>query len=339
MNRPGLILGVDRIQDQVALASRAEAAGFGSVWTTEFHNRNGLVRLAAVAAATSHVKVGTGIAYAYMRAPALNAAAAMDVDEISGGRMILGLGSGTRSMNEQWYGVPFEPRSAPKMKECAALIRRHFAAAAAGGGAIRFDGEFYKIRIPAFSRPYAARTSIPIYFAAVQPGMLRAAGEVADGLFGHMIFTRRYLRDVVWPNLEIGFARAKRSRTGFDLAGNLIVSVSDDREQALAEAKAQIAFYATAKSYEGIFALSGWQERKRAIDEAFRGFDYRKMAACVSDEMVEEIAIVGTPSECRDQLARWRGLIDTPVLYAPVVGVSPERVLENSRRIVETFGQ
>src|SRR6185503_1596744 len=101
MNAPGLILIADKIAEQVELARRAEDAGFGSVWSVEFFNRNGLVRLAAVAAATKRVKVGTGICYAYMRSPVLNAAAAMDIDEISDGRMILGLGSGTKSMNEQ----------------------------------------------------------------------------------------------------------------------------------------------------------------------------------------------------------------------------------------------
>jgi probable F420-dependent oxidoreductase len=335
MNRPGLILVADRISDTIDLARRAEDGGFGSVWTVEFYNRNGLVVLGQVAAATKRVKVGTGISYAYMRTPVLSAAAAMDIDEISGGRMILGLGSGTKSMNESWYGVPFEPRSAPKMKEAVALIRQLFQTA--GGGRVKFDGEFYKIRIPMFGRPHAARPTIPVYLAAVQKGMLRAAGEVADGLVGHPIYTRRYLREFVHPNLRIGFDRAGRGRESFDLASYVITSISEDRVAAVREAKGQIAFYATARSYEGILDLHGWQEAKEGIYEAFRTFDFARMADCVSDEMVEEIAITGTPEECREKLRRWEGLIDTPLLYAPSVGVSPERVAENNRRIVETF--
>ncbi|MGH7821148.1 MAG: LLM class flavin-dependent oxidoreductase [Candidatus Binatia bacterium] len=335
MNRPGLILVADRIAEVIDLARRAEDAGFGSVWTVEFYNRNGLVVLGQVAAATRRLKVGTGISYAYMRTPVLSAAAAMDIDEISGGRMILGLGSGTKSMNESWYGVPFEPRSAPKMKEAVALIRQLFAAA--GGGRIKFDGEFYKIRIPMFIRPHAARETIPIYLAAVQKGMLRAAGEVADGLVGHPIYTRRYLRELVHPNLKIGLDRARRERRQFDLASYVITSISSDRAQALREAKGQIAFYATARSYEGILDLHGWQEAKAGIYEAFKTFDFGKMASFVSDEMVAEIAVTGTPDECRQKLRKWEGLIDTPLLYSPSIGVSPERVLENNRSIVETF--
>jgi probable F420-dependent oxidoreductase len=335
MNRPGLILVADRIEDQVDLARRAEDAGFGSVWTIEFYNRNGLVRLAAVAQATKRVKLGTGICYAYMRTPVLNAAAAMDIDELSQGRMILGLGSGTKSMNESWYSVPFEPRSAAKMKEAVALIRALFAKQA--GGRIKFEGEFYRISIPMFFRPHAARPSVPIYLAAVQKGMLRAAGEVADGLVGHPIYTRRYLREFVVPNLEIGFQRGGRKRAHFDLAGYVITAISQDREEARQEAKSQIAFYATARSYAGILDLHGWQQAKEGIYEAFKTFDFARMASFVSDEMVEEIAVTGTPEECREKLRRWEGVIDTPLLYAPSVGVSPQRLAENNRLIVETF--
>jgi probable F420-dependent oxidoreductase len=336
MGRYGLILVADRIADVVDLARRAEAAGFDSVWTTEFYNRNGFVWLGAVAAATRRVKVGTGICYAYMRTPVLNAAAAMDIDEISGGRMILGLGSGTKSMNEGWYGVPFESRSAAKMKECVALIRMLFGSAE--GGRVKFDCEFYKIKIPMFFRPHAARPSVPIYLAAVQKGMLRTAGEVADGLVGHPLYSRRYLREFVLPNIEIGLRRAGRDRKIFDLAGYVITSISKDRAQAVREAKGQIAFYATAKSYEGILDMHGWGDAKRGIYAAFKTFDFTKMASHVSDEMVAEIAITGTPAECSEQLAKWDGLLDSPLLYAPSVGVSPERVAENNRLILETFG-
>jgi alkanesulfonate monooxygenase SsuD/methylene tetrahydromethanopterin reductase-like flavin-dependent oxidoreductase (luciferase family) len=126
---------------------------------------------------------------------------------------------------------------------------------------------------------------------------------VADGLVGHPIYTRRYLREVVRPNLEIGFRRAGREASTFDLATYVITSISDDRDQA-----------------------------------GFRTFDFEKMASFVTDEMVEEIAVTGTAEECREKLARWEGIVDTPLLYAPGVGVSPERLAENNRRIVATFG-
>lgn len=337
MQRLGVALFTPTIRDMLDVAQRADAAGFDSVWNGEFFNRNGLVTLAAVATCTRRVKIATGIAYAYMRNPVLNAAGAMDLDELSDGRLILGLGSGTRSMNEAWYGEQFEPRSALKMKECVALIRRLWASHAGGGA--RFQGDYYKIDIPAYARPFIVRERIPVYLAAVQKGMLRTTGEVADGLVGHPLYSREFIAQVIRPNLALGARRAGRAPSDIDLTTLLITAVSPDREQAVREAKNQIAFYASVKSYAGILDLHGWERQKLAIWEHFRTFDLRKMAASVTDDMVEQIALAGTPNECRDQLEKWRGVVDLPILYTPTAGVKPDRVRENHRLIVETFGQ
>ena len=154
----GLILMAPTIADQLAAARLAEARGFDSVWVTEFFNQHGFVRLAAVAQATTRVRLGTAIAYAFMRTPLLASAAAMDIDELSGGRVILGLGSGTRSMNERWYSMPFVDPPARRMREAVQLVRA--AIAAQKGGGLRFDGAYYHIDIPQYSRPGAPRGEI-----------------------------------------------------------------------------------------------------------------------------------------------------------------------------------
>jgi len=196
----GLILTRSDIKGQIAAAVRAEAAGFESVWTIEFFNANGLVRLGAIATATQRVKLGSGIAYAFMRSPMLAASAALDIDEISGGRMILGLGSGTKTMNENWYSMPFNDPPAPRIKDAIGLIRAAFAAQ--GGGGLSYDGAYYKVKIPQYSRPGAARPDIPIAIAAVNRGMIKAAASVANGLVGHPIYTRKYITETVNPLLE-----------------------------------------------------------------------------------------------------------------------------------------
>ena len=228
MSRYGLILVSRSIADQVSLAKHAEAAGLHSVWTTEFFNQHGFVRLAAVAAATERVKLGTAIAYALMRTPLLAAAAAMDIDEMSQGRVILGLGTGTRTMNEKWYSIPFDHPPAPRIGEAVRLIRAAFAAASGGG--LQFDGGYYTISIPQYERRGATRESIPIYLAAVNKGMIRAASRT-DGLVGHPVFTRRYISEKVLPALE---------GTSCELAPYVICSVSDDPDEARREARAQI---------------------------------------------------------------------------------------------------
>ena len=337
MQRRAIALFTPTIKDMMEVARLADEAGFDSVWNGEFFNRNGLVTLAAVAQATKRTKIATGIAYAYMRNPVLNATGAMDLDELSGGRMILGLGSGTKSMNEGWYGQPFEPRSAAKMKECVALIRQIWASHKGMG--VKFEGQFYRINIPAFVRPYAVRDRIPLYLAAVQKGMLRATGEVADGLVGHPLYSRKYIAEYIKPNLEIGAQRAGRTVKDIDVTSLLITSISHNREQAIRDAKNQIAFYASVKSYEEILNLHGWEKQKLAIWEHFRTFNLPKMAEAVTDDMVEQIAVAGTPDECRDQIKKWDGLINLPILYTPTAGVRADRVMGNHRLIVETFAQ
>jgi alkanesulfonate monooxygenase SsuD/methylene tetrahydromethanopterin reductase-like flavin-dependent oxidoreductase (luciferase family) len=208
----GLILMAPTIADQLAAARLAESRGFDSVWATEFFNQHGFVRLAAVAQATTRVKLGTAIAYAFMRTPLLASAAAMDIDELSGGRMILGLGSGTRSMNERWYSVPFKDPPAPRMREAVSLVRA--AIAAQKGGGLRFDGAYYKIDIPQYARPYAPRSEIPIYIAAVNRGMIRAAAAVADGWSGTDLHAQVHLREgPAGPGLEVRWRRTSSVRS------------------------------------------------------------------------------------------------------------------------------
>ncbi len=337
MQRRGIALFTPTIRDMMEIAQLADEAGFDSLWNGEFFNRNGLVTLAAVATCTQRAKIATGIAYAYMRNPVLNATGAMDIDELSNGRLILGLGSGTRSMNEMWYGEKFEPRSALKMKECVALIRKLWASHAGGG--MKFEGDYYRLNIPAYVRPHIVRDRIPLYLAGVQKGMLRTTGEIADGLVGHPLYSRKYIAEFIRPNIEVGAKRAGRNPEDIDLTTLLITAVSHDREQALRDAKNQIAFYASVKSYEGILNLHGWEEQKRAIWEHFKTFNLPKMAAAVTDDMVEQIAIAGTPEECREQIEKWKDVVDLPILYTPTAGVKADRVRENHRLIVETFGQ
>lgn len=322
----GLILTRSSIQGQMEAAARADAAGFESVWTTEFFNAHGLVRLAAVATATKRVKLGTGIAYAFMRTPMLAASAALDIDELSGGRMILGLGSGTRSMNENWYSVKFDSAPAPRMKDAIGLIRAAFAAQKGGG--LRYEGPHYQVNIPQFSRPGAPRPSIPIAIAAVNKGMIRTAAAVADGLVGHPIYTRKYIADVVKPELD-------GSRC--ELLPYIITSIANDRAQARNEARMQIGFYYTTRLYHSVLKPHGWESIGETIANAFKKGDFAAMAAAVPDEMVDAIAITGRPDEARDQLAQWKGLAEHVLFYSPSVGIKSERVAENVDAIIDTF--
>ncbi len=323
----GLILTAETIADLIDAARSADRRGFHSVWCTEFFHQHGFVRLGAVAAATERVQLGTAIAYAFMRTPMLAATAAMDIDEISNGRMILGLGSGTRSMNEKWYSIPFDKPPAPRMREAVSLIRG--AIAAQKGGGFKFEGEHYSIDIPQFVRPGAARSEIPIYVAGVNRGMIRASAAVADGLIGPPIYTRKYISDVVLPELE---------GSKCELTPYVMCSVSDDVEEARREVRGQIAFYLTTRLYHSILEIHGWRPIGEEIAAAFRKMDFNAMNEAVTDEMIDAIAIAGRPDDVRDQIRQWEGLADHVLLYAPSVGVRPGRPKEILSGIIDTFG-
>jgi probable F420-dependent oxidoreductase len=319
----------------VDLAVRAEQAGLDAVFSVEFFNQHAFTVLGAIATATSRVRIGTGIANAFTRSPVLHATAAMDLDELSGGRAVLGLGSGTRRMNEQWYGVPFS-RPAARMRELVELIRALFEAQ--GGLGFQFDGEFWKLRIPVYARPGAPRKDIPIWVAGVNTHMMRAAGSAADALVGHPIATRRWHRERTLPTLRWGEERAGRRSGACKLAPYVITSLHPDREQAIQDAKGQIGFYYTVSVYHSILEFHGMREVGEACRKALARFDTKAMAAAIPDSLVEEIAIACPPDEARDRLAQWDDLTDEPLLYAPTVGVPSDRVRENMDRLLDTFG-
>lgn len=332
---PGLILTGEGARADVEQAVRAEAAGFDSVFTIEFFNRHGYAPLGAIAQATERIGIGTGIANAFTRSPLLHASAAMDLDELSGGRMILGLGSATRRMNEDWFGVPFSA-PAPRMRELVELVRA--AIAAQDGVGFRWEGEHWKLNVPIYARPGAARKTIPIWVAAVNRGMIAAAGAVADALVGHPIATRRWHREVTLPGLRAAEDGAGRPAGACALAPYVLTSLAPDRETAVRDAKGQIGFYFTTKLYHSILAHHGLEEIGAACSAALRRFDTKAMAEAIPDALVDEVAIACTPDEARDRLAQWQDLTGRPLLYPPSVGVSPERRAENLDAIFGAFG-
>ena len=333
--RMGLVLTSGSVKGDIELALRAERAGFSSVFTIEFFNRHGFVPLAAMAVQTQRIRLGTGIANAFTRAPLLHASAAMDIDELSGGRMILGLGSATKRMNEDWFGVPFS-RPAARMRELVMLLRAAFTAQKGGG--FRWDGEFWKLNVPIFSRPNAARAQIPIWIAAVNRVMARTAGAVADGLVGHPIATRRWHRDVTLACIAEGERETGRAAGSCTFAPYVMTSLAATREEAVRNAKGQIGFYYTTDLYHSILEHHGLKHVGDACRAALKKFDTRAMAEAIPDALVDEIAIACTPDEAMDRLAQWKDLTHDPLLYAPTVGARPEKQRENLDLMLATFG-
>lgn len=331
---PSIVVMGGTVAAAADIARRAERAGFRSAWTTEFYDRSATITLAAMAAVTDRIELGSGIAYGVARTPLVLAAEARDLDEISEGRLILGLGTGTARMRSDWHGLdPSGP--APRMEELAGLLRALWRL---HERPVEHEGRFYRCRIrPTSAMRAPLRQAIPIYLAGVRPRMIEAAGAVADGLVGHPIATPEYTQAVVRPALARGALRADRD-PHVPIAGYVICAIHDDAAVARREAAGQIAFYATVKAYDGIHRLHGFEREVAEIREAWRAGDARRMVGSVSDAMVDAIAVHGTPDEVRDRFAaRFDGVYERPLLYSPTFGLEPERARENLFAICETF--
>jgi probable F420-dependent oxidoreductase len=327
--RPSIVLSLPNVEETVEAACLAEQAGFESVWATEFTDRSATVAMAAMAQATERVTIGSAIAYAFGRTPLVLAAEARDLDQLSGGRLILGLGTGTKRMQRDWHGLDGE-HPAPRMEELVPLVRRLLRL---HEGPVEHEGRFYRVVV----RPTAPvapplRTDVPIYMAGVNARMIEAVGAVGDGLVGHPLFTQEYTREVVRPALARGAERAGREEPP-PIAGYVTCAVNEDREQARREAAAIIAFNSTVKTYGAIHRHHGFEPEVDAIRAGWKAGDWEAMTGAVSDRMIDAIALAGTPDEVREQYEQRRaGLFEHALLWPPAF-----RGLDGARAVIDAF--
>ena len=311
---PSLVVGRTTIDDLIASARLAEDAGFESMWATEFYDHSATVGMAAMATATERIGIGSGIAYGFGRTPLVLAAEIRDLDEISGGRVTMGLGTGTQRMQKDWHGLDGE-HAASRMEELVPLVRKLWQL---DQGPVEHEGRFYRVSIQPTAPPRPIEREIPIYMAGVNKRMIEAAGAVGDGLVGHPLFTRRYVDEVVRPALARGASRTGRDEN-VPIAGYINCSVNDDREAARREAATLIAFNSTVSTYQSILRLHGFDENAAAIRSAWESRDWEGMVGGVSEEMIDTIALAGTPDEVRERFeSDWADLYETPLLWPPV---------------------
>jgi probable F420-dependent oxidoreductase len=326
---PGLVLSLGSVDETVEAARLAEDAGFESVWATEFTDRSAVVAMAAMAMATERITIGSAIAYAFGRTPLVLADEARDLDALSGGRLILGLGTGTKRMQQDWHGLDGE-HPAGRMEELVPLVRRLLRL---HEGPVAHEGRFYRVVV----RPTAPvapplRVDVPLYMAGVNARMVEAAGRVGDGLVGHPLFTPDYVAEVVRPALARGAAHAGRPEA-VPIAGYVTCSVDDDAEVARRNAAAIVAFNASVKTYRPIVELHGFEAEADAIRAAWKEGDWAGMTEAVSDRMLDTVALAGTPSEVRDQFRERReGVFERALLWPPAQGG-----LEAAAAVIEAF--
>lgn len=284
----------------------AESLGYDSAWVAEAHGGDQFAVLAACATQTSTITLGTSISSVFVRSVPTIAMAAATVDELSGGRFILGLGSSHKVQVEPEHGVAYG-KPLTRVRESVAIIRQLLA-----DGVVQYQGETVTIEnFDLWFTPH--RPDIPIYVSAVFPKMTAVCGEIADGV----ILTRSTLDTgaKVRALLAEGAARAGRDASQVAVTTLLPTAVSDDRQEALDRMRPGLAFYAGFfPRYNKLLAAHGFVEETTAITEAWARGE-RDVTALVSDEMITATGIAGTPDDCRARLEAYRQSgIDLPII-------------------------
>jgi probable F420-dependent oxidoreductase len=331
-----LLLSGDDLGEVARFARAAEAAGFARLWAPELH-RSATVPLAVAAGATERIELATGIALAFTRSPMVLALEALDLDELSGGRLVLGLGAGVRRLNQRWHGAAYDPPVA-RMRELVAAVRELLRALAAGDDA-HAPGRRYDIEVRGLRLGRGVpRGVVPVWLAAVLPGMTRLAGAVADGFLDHPVTTPDWLREVTVPALEEGAGRAGRARPA--VAGALICAVDDaDPAAARRAAAATVGFYATVRTYEPLFAGHGFGDRLPAIRRAHVAGDIPALVEAVGEDMTARFAAAGTAAQARARAGDYSGLADRLWLTPPHHGQDGAAQRRWQEGILRAFGR
>ena len=337
--RYGLRLKGETMEQVRDWAQKAEQARFDVLWASELHTTP-FVYPAAVAGFTSRIELGSSISLAFVRSPLVTALTALDLDRLTNGRYILGLGTGVQRLVARWHGAEYG-RPAPHLKECIQLVRL-LTQRLHEGEPIRFQGVYYDIDIRGFSVPHPpARQRLPIYAAAIGPGMVRAAAEVADGLLGQTMPSLKWLQDVIIPNMEIGLRRAGRRREEIDLSPAVVMAISRDGRKARRDLAKTVAFYCTVGTYQPLFAHAGFAEQAMAVRQQFQqhGGHGPHCYDLVSDEMVDAFFLAGSPEEARRRVAQYEGIADSVILAPPSYFLTQEEVDEYQEAILESFAR
>jgi F420-dependent oxidoreductase-like protein len=324
------------VGEQIAAA---EALGFDSIWTAEAYGSDCFTPLAWWGSATSRVKLGTSIAQISARTPAATAMAAITLDHLSGGRMILGLGVSGPQVVEGWYGQDYAKPLA-RTREYVEIVRR----IVARDEPVAFEGEHYAMPLPdgtGLGKPLKSivrplRTDIPIYLGAEGPKNVALAAEIADGWLP-MFFSPK--ADVFYRGaLAEGFGRAgaRRKPDDFEVACVVPTVIDADVEACADLLRPTLALYIGGMGardrnfHKDVFARLGYEAECEAIQDAYLDGRKKDAAALVPTAMVEDVYLVGPPEKIRDDLEGWHESCVTTLLVS-----GPPSMLEQIVELVD----
>jgi len=311
-------------QELAGIGDRArmmEQDGYSGLLSAET-SHDPFLPLALAAQHTERIELMTAIAVGFARNPMVLAHTAWDLQALSQGRFLLGLGSQIQAHITKRFSMPWS-RPAARMEEMIGAIRAIWEAWQTGER-LNFRGEFYRhtLMTPMFSPGPIDVAPPPILISAVGPLMTKVAGRAADGLVCHAFQTAEYLRDVTMPNVHAGLADAGRERSDFQISMPVFV-VSGFREEEIAAQAArtrqQIAFYGSTPAYRGVLEHHGWGDAQTELNRLSKRGQWVEMGNVIDDDMLGAFAIVAEPHEVPGRIAeRFGGTLDRLQFYAGV---------------------
>ena len=299
-------------------ARRAEDLGYESVYVTHIAGRDSLTILAAYATHTERIRLGTGVLPIYSRTPVATAQQAITVDEISGGRVTLGLGVSHKPTVEGWYGSHIG-KPVREMREYVGAIRAMLRGEQPPDNE-RFPTQFRFMGVE-------PRADLPIYVAALSPGMLRAAGEIADGVI-LWLCNPNYVRDVVVPEVTTGRERAGRTIEGFDVVAAVPSAVTDDPDGARNRLRGELTTYFSLPFYRAMLERSGFGVDIERFDAKMAGGDAEAAVAEISDEFLNVLGAIGSQEEAEASVRRYLDAGATSPCIGGISGTGFDDTLE-----------
>jgi probable F420-dependent oxidoreductase len=293
----GSYISVGRsLETALQRAELAEHAGYESVYVTHIAGRDSVTTLTAYASRTERVRLGTGVMPIHSRTPVATAQSFATLDEFSGGRAVIGLGVSHRPTVEGWYGTSID-KPLREMREYVGIVRAILRGEDPPQGE-RFRSGFHFMG-------YEPRPDIPIYVAGLSPGMLRLAGELADGAM-LWLCNPAYIRDEVVPAVTEGRERAGKQLEGFDLVAAVPAAVTGEPEEARSRLRQELVPYFSLPFYRAMLERSGYADDVSGFDEGMASGGPEVATAAISDRFLDNLAAIGSPEQAAGSVRRYR---------------------------------
>jgi probable F420-dependent oxidoreductase len=304
----------------VQAATRLERLGYDGCWTAEI-NHDPFLPLTLAAEHTDTIELGTSIAVAFARNPMTVANIGWDLQEYSGGRLNLGLGSQIKPHIEKRFSMPWS-RPVARMREFVEATREIWTCWR-DDSKLSFEGDFYthKLMTPMFMPERHEHPFPKVFIAAVGEAMTEMAGEVADGLLAHGFTTKRYFEEVTTPALRRGLQRSGRQRDDFQVSSPVFLVTGQDESELNAASvgtRKQIAFYGSTPAYKKVLDLHGWGQLHDELHRLSLHGDWDGMGALIDDEVLEAFAVVAPIDKIANKIReRCDGVIDRVLVGFP----------------------